>query len=143
MPENSIDSPIFTPVTFGPMTLQNRMRLMQRVITRVMEAAGKDMAVLVKMNMWDGFRGGLTSRSLMEEVLAEGFQGLQMARALIRDTDFVNKLRTGEVERSGCCHSNYCIGRMYSLEMKCNRCVADMPERLRREVKNAEKRWSH
>ena len=132
MPENSIDSPIFTPLTFGPMTLQNRMRLMQRVITRVMEAAGKDMAVLVKMNMWDGFRGGMQEEECLE-----------VARALIRDTDFVNKLRTGEVERSGCCHSNYCIGRMYSLEMKCNRCVADMPERLRREVKNAEKRWSH
>ena len=25
MPDNSIDSPIFTPVTFGPMTLRNRV----------------------------------------------------------------------------------------------------------------------
>ena len=77
----------------------------------------------------------------MEEVLASGFEGIQMARALIRDTDFVNKLRSGEIDRSPCGHSNYCIGRMYTLEMKCNRCVADLPERLRREVEAAEVRW--
>ncbi|MBQ1754863.1 MAG: NADH:flavin oxidoreductase, partial [Bacteroidales bacterium] len=77
----------------------------------------------------------------MEEVLAAGFQGLQMARALVRDTDFVNKLHSGEIVRSECGHSNYCIGRMYSLEMKCNRCVADLPAKLRQEVEQAEKRW--
>ena len=223
-------------------SLQNRMRLMQRVITRVLEAAGDDLGVIVKMNMWDGFRrgmqepeclevarelerlgvhalvlssgfvskapmevmrgamplrtmahymdtlrfwwlkalvlgfgrwmiptvpysegyflerakrfraavklpliyvGGLVSRAKMEEVIAAGFDGLQMARALIRDTDFVNKLRCGELERSACGHSNYCIGRMYTLEMKCNRCVEGLPASLRREVDKLEERWSH
>ena len=85
--------------------------------------------------------GGMVSRQKMEEVLAAGFQGLQMARALVRDTDFVNKLHRGEIVRSECGHSNYCIGRMYSLEMKCNRCVADLPAKLRQEVEQAEKRW--
>ena len=32
---------------------------------------------------------------------------------------------------------------MYTLEMKCNRCVADLPDKLRREVDKAEERWSH
>ena len=222
-------------------SLENRMRLMQRVIRRVMQASGDDLGVVVKMNMWDGFRrgmqeteclevarelerlgvhaivlssgfvskapmevmrgamplrtmahymdmrhfwwlkalvrvfgrwmiptvpysegyflerakrfreavslpliyvGGLVSRQKMEEVLAAGFEGLQMARALIRDTDFVNKLRCGELERSACGHSNYCIGRMYTLEMKCNRCVEGLPESLRREVDKLEGRWS-
>lgn len=221
-------------------SLLNRMRLMQRVIRRVMEAAGDDMGVLVKMNMHDGFRrgmqedeclevarelerlgvhaivlsagfvskapmevmrgamplrtmahyvprlqylwfkpllllagkklmptvpyreayfledalkfraavklpliyvGGMVSRQKMEEVLAAGFEGIQMARALIRDTDFVNKLQSGKIDRSLCGHSNYCIGRMYTLEMKCNRCVADLPESLRREIEEAEKQW--
>ena len=221
-------------------SLDNRMRLMRRVITRVLEAAGDDLGVVVKMNMHDGFRrgmqvaeclevarelerlgvhaivlsagfvskapmevmrgamplksmahymdpwkfwwlralvrvfgrvmiptvpykegyflddalkfraavklpliyvGGMVSRQKMEEVLAAGFQGLQMARALVRDTDFVNKLHRGEIVRSECGHSNYCIGRMYSLEMKCNRCVADLPAKLRQEVEQAEKRW--
>ena len=221
-------------------SLENRMRLMQRVIRRVMEAAGDDLGVIVKMNMHDGFRrgmqeaecmevarelerlgvhalvlsagfvskapmevmrgemplrtmthymdtrkfwwlkamvrvfgrlliptvpyregyfledakrfraavhlpliyvGGLTSLNKMEEVLAAGFDGLQVARALIRDTDFVNKLHSGEIVRSECGHSNYCIGRMYTLEMKCNRCVANLPTSLRREVEQAEQKW--
>ena len=222
----------------GP--LENRMRLMRRVIRRVLEAAGDDMGVIVKMNMHDGFRGGMqeaeclevarelerlgvhaivlsagfvskapmevmrgamplktfayymdsrkfwwlqalvrvagrlliptvpykeayfledarkfraavklpliyvggmVSLEKMEAVLSEGFCALQMARALVHDTDFVNKLRSGEVSRSGCGHSNYCIGRMYSLEMKCNKCVANLPEKLRHEVEKAEARW--
>lgn len=222
-------------------SLENRMRLIQRVIRRVLEAARDDMGVIVKMNMHDGFRrgmqeseclevarelerlgvhalvlsagfvskapmevmrgampirtlayymdmrkfwwlkalvrlfgwkmiptvpykeayfledarkfraavslpliyvGGMVSRAKMEEVLAAGFQGLQVARALVRDTDFVNKLHSGEIDRSPCGHSNYCIGRMYTLEMKCNRCVEAMPEKLRREVERAEKRWA-
>ncbi len=221
-------------------SLENRMRLMQRVIRRVLEAAGNDLGVIVKMNMHDGFRrgmqeaeclevarelerlgvhaivlsagfvskapmevmrgampirtlayymdrrkfwwlkamlhlvgrqmiptvpytegyfledakkfraavklpliyvGGLVSRQKMEAVLDAGFQGLQVARALVHDTEFVNKLRNGEIDRSPCGHSNYCIGRMYTLEMKCNRCVADLPEKLRREVERAEARW--
>ena len=219
-------------------SLENRMRLMRRVIRRVMEVAGEDMGVIVKMNMHDGFRrgmqeqeclevarelerlgvhalvlsagfvskapmevmrgampirtlahymdpkkfwwlkamlylcgrqmiptvpysegyfledakhfraavklpliyvGGLVSLQKMEEVLAAGFEGLQIARALVRDTDFVNKLRKGEIVRSECGHSNYCIGRMYTLEMKCNRCVEHLPASLRREVEQAEK----
>ena len=223
-------------------SLENRMRFMQMVIRRVMEAAGNDMGVLVKMNMHDGFRrgmqqaeclevarelerlgvhaivlsagfvskapmevmrgamplrtlayymdmrkfwwlkamlrlcgriviptvpyrdayfledarafraavrlplvyvGGMVSRASMEEVLGAGFDALQMARALIRDTDFVNKLHSGEVERSACRHSNYCIGRMYTLEMRCNHCMESLPPALRREVDKAEERWSH
>ncbi|MCQ2176983.1 MAG: NADH:flavin oxidoreductase [Bacteroidales bacterium] len=218
-------------------SLQNRMRFMQLVIGKVMEVAGSDMGVIVKMNMHDGFRrgmqepecievarelerlgvhalvlsagfvskapmevmrgamplktlahymdfrkfwwlkaglkvggrlmiptvpfsegyfledakkfraavslpliyvGGLISRSKMEEVLSAGFQGLQMARALVHDTDFVNKLHNGELECSGCKHSNYCIGRMYTLEMKCHCKVADMPAKLQEEVDKAE-----
>ena len=70
----------------------------------------------------------------------EGFVGLQMARALVHDTDFVNKLQSGEIERSGCGHSNYCIGRMYTKEMRCHHCVENLPKRLQREVKRAERR---
>ena len=220
-------------------SLENRMRFMQLVIRRVMEVAGDDLGVIVKVNMHDGFRrgmqtpeclevakelerlgvhalvltagfvskapmevmrgamplktlahymdmrkfwwlkaglgvagramiptvpfsegyfleeakqfraalklpliyvGGLISRSKMEEVLAAGFQGLQMARALVHDTDFVNKLHSGELECSGCRHSNYCIGRMYTLEMKCHHCVEGLPEKIVREISEAEEK---
>lgn len=219
-------------------SLDNRMRFMRLVIDKVMQVAGKDLGVIVKVNMYDGFRrgmqmpecievarelerlgvhalvlsagfvskapmqvmrgamplktlrhymdmkhfwwlkaglavagrimiptvpyseayfledarkfrealslpliyvGGLTSRKKMEEVLEAGFTGLQMARALVHDTDFVNKLRSGELECSGCGHSNYCIGRMYTLEMRCHHCVGNLPDSLRREVEKAEK----
>jgi 2,4-dienoyl-CoA reductase-like NADH-dependent reductase (Old Yellow Enzyme family) len=221
-------------------SLENRMRLMQQVIRCVLEHAGNDMGVIVKMNMHDGFKGGmeraeclevarelerlgvhalvlsagfvskapmevmrgamplktmshytpfwkylwfkplmliagrqliptvpyreayfledalqfrkalkmpliyvggLTSLAKMEEVLGAGFQGLQVARALLHDTDFVNKLRTGEETCSGCGHSNYCIGRMFTLEMKCHHCVKDLPKNLSKEVEKAESRW--
>lgn len=83
--------------------------------------------------------GGLVSKAKMEEVLDAGFDGLQMARALVHDTDFVNKLAAGE-ERSGCKHSNYCIGRMYTLEMKCHHCVENLPQNLEKEIEKLEKR---
>ncbi len=83
--------------------------------------------------------GGLISKEKMEEVLDAGFVGLQMARALVHDTDFVNKLKSGELTRSACKHSNYCIGRMYTLEMKCHHCVGQLPPKLQREIDEAEK----
>ena len=82
--------------------------------------------------------GGLISKDKMEEVLAAGFQGLQVARALVHDTDFVNKLHSGEITCSGCKHSNYSIGRMYTLEMRCHHCVENMPASLRKEIEKAE-----
>ena len=82
--------------------------------------------------------GGLVSLRKMEEVLEAGFTGLQVARALVHDTEFVNRLQSGELECSGCKHSNYCIGRMYTLEMKCHCKVEDMPAKLQKEVDKAE-----
>ena len=219
-------------------SLENRMRFMQMVIRKVLEVAGDDLGVIVKMNMHDGFKkgmqteeclevarelerlgvhalvlsagfvskapmevmrgamplktlahymdmkkfwwlkaglalagrwmiptvpysegyfledakkfraavrlpliyvGGLISKAKMEEVLDAGFEGLQMARALVHDTDFVNKLRDGSLECSGCKHSNYCIGRMYTLQMRCHHCVDDLPKKLRKEIEDAER----
>lgn len=81
--------------------------------------------------------GGLISRQKMDEVLADGFELLQMARVLINDTDFINKLKNG-LERSECKHSNYCIARMYSIEMKCHQCVDNLPRKLQKEIEKAE-----
>ncbi|MDD3280363.1 MAG: NADH:flavin oxidoreductase [Bacteroidales bacterium] len=218
-------------------SLENRMRFMKMVMEEVMQVAGEDMAVVVKINMYDGFKkgmhiddcilvakeleklkvhalvlsagfvsrapmevmrgampiktmtyymntwkfwwlkialrligkwmvpavsfkeayfleearkfrkelnmpliyvGGLISRQKMDEVLAEGFELLQMARVLINDTAFVNKMKDG-LERSECKHSNYCIGRMYTLEMKCHHCVDHLPKKLQKEIQKAEK----
>ena len=82
--------------------------------------------------------GGMISKTKMEEVLNSGFVAFQMARALINDTDFVNKLKNGELTKSPCKHSNYCIGRMYSEDMRCHHCVDEMPERLKKEIEKLE-----
>lgn len=220
-------------------SLENRMRFMKLVLTRVMEEAKDDMAIVVKTNMYDGFRsglkvdecikvaqeiqkigvhalvltagfvskapmevmrgamplktlahymdmkkfwwlklglrlggriviptvpykdayfyetakkfrevlkmpliyvGGMVKKDDMEMVLNNGFVAFQMARSLVHDTDFVNKLQSGEVTESGCCHSNYCIGRMYTKDMKCHQCMAksEIPAFLQKEIAKAE-----
>jgi 2,4-dienoyl-CoA reductase-like NADH-dependent reductase (Old Yellow Enzyme family) len=219
-------------------SLENRMRFMKMVIAEVMQAASDDMAVVVKTNMYDGFKsgmqiddciavakelekmkvhalvlsagfvsrapmavmhgampittmayymdtlkfwwlklglrmigkwmvpevpfkeayfledakkfrealklpliyvGGLLSRAKIEEVLSAGFDFVQIGRALIHDTQFINNLKNG-AERCDCKHSNYCIARMYTLDMKCHHCVDDLPKKIRKEIEKAEKK---
>ncbi len=83
--------------------------------------------------------GGCVSREGIEKVLDSGFECVQMARALINEPDFVNRMKAGE-ERCGCSHSNYCIARMYSLEMCCHKHRDDLPASIVKEIKAAEER---
>ncbi len=80
--------------------------------------------------------GGLVSREGIERVLDEGFELVQMARALVNDPAFVNKLKAGDMStRSGCDHRDYCMARMYSVDMQCcHNCKEHIPERLWREI---------
>jgi 2,4-dienoyl-CoA reductase-like NADH-dependent reductase (Old Yellow Enzyme family) len=216
-------------------TLANRMRFMEMVMEEVMKAAGNDMAVLVKMNMRDGFRGGmeldeslqvarklqelgahalvlsggfvskapmyvmrgempirtmthymtcwwlkygvrlvgkymipsvpfreayfledalkfrealdiplvyvggLVSRQKIEEVLNHGFEAVQMGRALLNEPDFVNRMRREENARCNCGHSNYCIARMYTLDMACHQHLQEeLPPCLKKEIERIE-----
>ena len=213
-------------------SLQNRMRFMDMVMEEVMKAAGSDMAVLVKMNMDDGFRsgmheeeclevaralvgmgahalvlsggfvskapmyvmrgempihsmthymrqawlkysvrlfgrmmipcesfrplyfleqarrfraalpdatlvyvGGATQAAELERVLGpEGFDFVQMGRALLRDPALVNHIAAGALG-CDCDHVNYCIARMYSREMACHKDVYDeLTPGIRREI---------
>ena len=216
-------------------TLANRMRFMEMVMEEVMKAAGNDMAVLVKMNMRDGFRGGmeldeslqvarklqelganalvlsggfvskapmyvmrgempirtmtyymtcwwlkygvrlvgkymipsvpfreayfledalkfrealdiplvyvggLVSRQKIEEVLNHGFEAVQMGRALLNEPDFVNRMWREENARCNCRHSNYCIARMYTLDMACHQHLQEeLPSCLKKEIERIE-----
>lgn len=217
-------------------SLENRMRFMDMCMEQVMKAAGNDMAVLVKMNMRDGFKGGmeldetlqvakrlvadgaqalvlsggfvsrapmyvmrgampirtmthwmkpwwlklgvrmfgkwavptvpfkeayfledalkfreaikeiplvyvggLVSRDKIDEVLGHGFEFVQMGRALLNDPAFVNHMRIDGLDRCNCKHSNYCIGRMYSIDMACHQHLQEpMPETLRKEIERLE-----
>ena len=216
-------------------TLANRMRFMEMVMEEVMKAAGNDMAVLVKMNIRDGFRGGmeleetlqvarklqevgahalvlrggfvsqapmdgvrggmpirkmthnmtwwwlkygvrlvgkymipsvpfreayfledalkfrealdiplvyvggLVSRQKIKEVLNHGFEAVQMGRALLNEPDFVNRMRQEENARCNCRHSNYCIARMYTLDMACHQHLQEeLPPCLKKEIERIE-----
>ena len=220
-------------------SLENRMRFMKMVLSQVMEAAGDDMAVLVKTNMRDGFKGGvdidealviareiersgvhavilsggfvsrapmyvmrgemplhtmthymdcwwlkygvrmfgrmmipeapfreayflddarifrknlklplvyvggLVSREKIDQVLGEGFELVSMARALVNEPDFVNRMAREENARCTCDHTNYCIARMYTLEMACHRHMKDLPAGIVRELDKIRDRECH
>ena len=83
--------------------------------------------------------GGLVSRSKIDEVLNEGFDAVQMARALLNEPGFVNRMREEEAARCNCKHSNYCIARMYSIEMACHRHLGEeLPACLKKEIEKIE-----
>lgn len=219
-------------------SLDNRMRFMRECMNEVMTAAGSDMAVIVKTNMYDGFKGGIeipealtiakelekcgahalvlsagfvsrapmvvmrgamplqtmthymhpwwlkygvkavgkymiksepfkecyflddalkfraelklpliyvggiVSREGIEKVLGQGFQFVQMGRALINEPDFVNSMRDENRQRCGCDHVNYCIARMYSLDMVCHKHMpqGSLPPCILREIDEIKKK---
>lgn len=83
--------------------------------------------------------GGLVSRQKIDEVLNDGFEAVQMARALLNEPDFVNRMRKEEDARSACKHSNYCIARMYSIDMACHQHLSEkLPPCLQREIERIE-----
>lgn len=67
---------------------ENRMRFMDMVMDEVMKAAGSDMAVLVKMNMRDGFRGGMEIDETMQVAKRLECSG---AHGLVLSGGFVSK----------------------------------------------------
>lgn len=77
--------------------------------------------------------GGCSTREGIDRVLDEGFEFVQMGRALLRCPDFVNRMAAGE-NAAGCDHVNYCIARMYSREMACHHCTGDVPAKLVKEL---------
>lgn len=53
--------------------------------------------------------GGITERSHIETGLREGFDFVAMGRALLREPDLVNRIRSDPSTRSRCTHNNKCM----------------------------------
>lgn len=84
--------------------------------------------------------GGLVCGDKINEVLNYGFEAVQMARSLLNEPDFVNRLREDPHHRCGCRHSNYCIGRMYTLEMACHQHLQEkLPKDIINEIERIER----
>jgi 2,4-dienoyl-CoA reductase-like NADH-dependent reductase (Old Yellow Enzyme family) len=58
--------------------------------------------------------GGVTNRAVIDEAMHAGFQFVAMARALLREPDFVNRLRSDAAATSLCSHCNRCMPTIYS-----------------------------
>ena len=84
--------------------------------------------------------GGLVAGDKINEVLSHGFEAVQMARSLLNEPDFVNRLKDDPHHRCGCGHSNYCIGRMYTLDMACHKHLEEpLPVSLQKEIERIER----
>lgn len=83
--------------------------------------------------------GGVVSREGADKVLSEGFDFIQMGRALLNDPEFVNHMKEG-AERCGCDHVNYCIARMYSREMACHKHLDNLPSGILKEIAKIKER---
>lgn len=58
--------------------------------------------------------GGITNRTTMDLAVAEGFEFVAMARALLAEPDLVNRIAAeGSQVRSACTHCNQCMATIY------------------------------
>ena len=79
--------------------------------------------------------GGVVGRETADIALdKEGFDFIQMGRALLNEPDMVERMRMDETHRCGCDHVNYCIARMYSREMACHKYCKDLPKGIIKEI---------
>lgn len=89
--------------------------------------------------------GGVQSGKDCKKIMDEGFELFQLAHVLIKDPDFVHHVEEDIAYHAHCGRSNYCIGRMYTKEMKCHECVERegelIPKSLQKEIHQLEARW--
>ncbi|QKG19984.1 NADH:flavin oxidoreductase [Actinomadura verrucosospora] len=58
--------------------------------------------------------GGITQRSTMDLAMAEGFEFVAMARALLREPDLINRIQKDSATKSLCIHCNKCMPTIFS-----------------------------
>ena len=87
--------------------------------------------------------GGVQSGDNCQQIMDEGCELFQIAHVLIKDPDFVKHVQENPHYHAGCKRSNYCVGRMYSKQMKCHECVERdgelIPNNIQREIDKLEK----
>ena len=70
------------------------------------------------------YLGGVNTRATLDLAMAEGFEYVAMARALLREPDLVNRMQQGSADRGACIHCNKCMPTIYTG----TRCVLVTPE---------------
>ena len=77
----------------------------------------------VKMPL--AYLGGIKSLANAEQAMAEGFECVVLARALLHDQGLVGKFQSGELTQSGCDNCNGCVAYIY--HPAGTRCVYNPP----------------
>ena len=120
-------------------SLENRFRLIRRVLLAIRDACGPRFALLVKVDndgqktpffldrllaAWEGLTvpifpvGGVFSRAAAEKVLAAGAPFVSLSRALICQPDFVERMEKGQTE-SPCLACNHCYNVYRQRPVRC------------------------
>ena len=63
--------------------------------------------------------GGVTSKEQIDRLMESGFNWIALARPLIHDPEFVNKLQQGTITKSACNRCNQCIVEMERGGIRC------------------------
>jgi 2,4-dienoyl-CoA reductase-like NADH-dependent reductase (Old Yellow Enzyme family) len=58
--------------------------------------------------------GGINRRATMDQAMADGFDFVAMGRALLREPDLVDRLRSDRASEGACIHCNRCMPTIYS-----------------------------
>jgi 2,4-dienoyl-CoA reductase-like NADH-dependent reductase (Old Yellow Enzyme family) len=58
--------------------------------------------------------GGINRLDTMQQAMADGFELVAMARALLREPDLVARLAAGRATAGVCTHCNRCMPTIYS-----------------------------
>lgn len=127
--------PIMTPtVPFRELYFMDKAKLFQQALNDQLPT-NDQRPVLI-------YVGGVQSGDNCQQIMDEGFELFQIAHVLIKDPDFVKHVQADPHYHAGCRRSNYCVGRMYSLDMKCHDCVLrdgeQIPASLQREISRLE-----
>ena len=73
----------------------------------------------VKMPL--AYLGGVQSREDIRQLMEDNFDLIALARPLIHDSNFLHKLRSGEINESACDRCNECIVEMDRSGVRCTR----------------------
>ncbi|NKY55212.1 NADH:flavin oxidoreductase [Nocardia flavorosea] len=57
--------------------------------------------------------GGITDKAAMDTAMAEGFEYVAMARALLREPDLINRISADHAAKSLCIHCNKCMPTIF------------------------------
>ncbi|MDP3967773.1 MAG: NADH:flavin oxidoreductase [Nocardioides sp.] len=58
--------------------------------------------------------GGISTKATMDLAMAEGFEYVAMARALLREPDLLRRMQEGTATEGACIHCNKCMPTVYS-----------------------------